>query len=67
MLSVADPTHWLPHLCAANALPGVTGTIFDYWVPQTRLPTTASYVALGHIHRQQSVCAAHRLVQRIAA
>ncbi len=55
------------HLTTANATPGGgerdaeirggPGTIFDYWVPQEQLPKTASYVALGHIHRQQQVSA----------
>ncbi len=55
------------HLTTANATPGGgereaeirggAGTIFDYWVPQEQLPKTASYVALGHIHRQQRVSA----------
>ncbi|MBW3602854.1 MAG: exonuclease SbcCD subunit D [Actinobacteria bacterium] len=41
---------------------GVTGggersahTIFDYCVPATAFPTDAHYVALGHLHRTQSV------------
>jgi DNA repair protein SbcD/Mre11 len=28
-------------------------TIFDYWVPATAFPTSAQYVALGHLHRAQ--------------
>ncbi|MDP8977530.1 MAG: exonuclease subunit SbcD, partial [Actinomycetota bacterium] len=47
------------HLMVAG---GVTGggersahTIFDYWVPATAFPTDAHYVALGHLHRTQSV------------
>ncbi|CAN5339244.1 exonuclease SbcCD subunit D [soil metagenome] len=49
----------LGHLMVAG---GVTGggersahTIFDYWVPATAFPTDAHYVALGHLHRTQSV------------
>jgi DNA repair protein SbcD/Mre11 len=47
------------HLMVAG---GVTGggersahTIFDYWVPATAFPTEVHYVALGHLHRTQSV------------
>ena len=28
-------------------------TIFDYWVPVTAFPSSAHYVALGHLHRAQ--------------
>jgi DNA repair protein SbcD/Mre11 len=28
-------------------------TVFDYWVPATAFPTSAQYVALGHLHRCQ--------------
>ena len=30
-------------------------TIFEYWVPATAFPTTAHYVALGHLHRAQKL------------
>jgi exonuclease SbcD len=30
-------------------------TIFDYYVPATVFPATAHYVALGHLHRRQSL------------
>jgi exonuclease SbcD len=30
-------------------------TIFEYWVPATTFPTTAQYVALGHLHRAQKL------------
>ena len=30
-------------------------TIFDYWVNSTLFPATAHYVALGHLHKTQSV------------
>jgi exonuclease SbcD len=28
-------------------------TVFDYWVPATSFPSSAQYVALGHLHRAQ--------------
>ena len=28
-------------------------TVFDYWVPANAFPSTAQYVALGHLHRAQ--------------
>jgi exonuclease SbcD len=28
-------------------------TVFDYWVPATAFPSSAQYVALGHLHRAQ--------------
>jgi exonuclease SbcD len=30
-------------------------TVFDYWVPATAFPAAAQYVALGHLHRPQTV------------
>jgi exonuclease SbcD len=32
-------------------------SIFDYWLPAQVFPTSASYVALGHLHRQQQIAA----------
>jgi DNA repair protein SbcD/Mre11 len=52
----------LAHLFVAGATPGggerqiTLGT--DYAVSRARLPATASYVALGHIHRAQALLAA---------
>jgi DNA repair protein SbcD/Mre11 len=30
-------------------------TVFDYWVPATAFPASAQYVALGHLHRRQTL------------
>jgi len=30
-------------------------TVFDYWVPATAFPSSAQYVALGHLHRAQRI------------
>ena len=30
-------------------------TVFDYWVPAVAFPSTAQYVALGHLHRAQQL------------
>jgi DNA repair protein SbcD/Mre11 len=30
-------------------------TVFDYWVPTTAFPASAQYVALGHLHRRQTL------------
>jgi exonuclease SbcD len=47
------------HLMVDNATLGggerSAHTIFDYSVPSTAFPATASYVALGHLHRAQGM------------
>src|SRR5204863_8863700 len=52
----------LAHLFTDGAIPGggehqITIGI-EYAVSPSRLPATASYVALGHVHRPQAVAAA---------
>ncbi|MCI0437388.1 MAG: exonuclease SbcCD subunit D [Gemmatimonadetes bacterium] len=50
------------HLTVAGAEPGggerEAHTIFDYYVPPNIFPTTAHYVALGHLHRAQQLAGA---------
>jgi exonuclease SbcD len=49
----------LAHLMVAGGAMGggerSAHTVFDYWVPTTAFPATAHYVALGHLHRAQSL------------
>jgi exonuclease SbcD len=51
----------LAHLFAAGAALGggevPTMVTIDYMVPPARLPGTASYIGLGHIHRPQQISA----------
>ncbi len=44
-----------PHGPGRQAGGGERGahTVFDYWVPAVAFPSTAHYVALGHLHRAQ--------------
>lgn len=52
----------MAHLAIAGAEPGggerEAQTIFDYWVNSTLFPSTAHYVALGHLHKNQSIAGA---------
>jgi exonuclease SbcD len=49
----------LGHMTLANGQMGggerQAQTIFDYWVNPTIFPATAHYVALGHLHKQQTM------------
>ena len=52
----------MAHLAIAGAAPGggerEAQTIFDYWVNSTLFPPSAHYVALGHLHKNQSIAGA---------
>lgn len=49
----------MAHLAIAGAAPGggerEAQTIFDYWVNSALFPASAHYVALGHLHKNQSM------------
>lgn len=46
---------FLSHLTAVGGTIGSERHVFDYAVPQQAFPGHLSYVALGHLHRQQRV------------
>jgi exonuclease SbcD len=52
----------MAHLTVANAVLGggerSAQTIFDYWVPATAFGADPHYVALGHLHKRQTLPAA---------
>jgi exonuclease SbcD len=49
----------LAHLTVTNAAVGggerAAETVFDYWLPPQSLPSKAHYIALGHLHKAQSL------------
>jgi len=52
----------MAHLAIAGAAPGggerEAQTIFDYWVNSALFPASTHYVALGHLHKNQSIAGA---------